>query len=110
MGIHLDSQSQVAALPNDKARKYAQLARKLANQKTVTLGDLREITGKLEHATCIIKGGRVFLRRLHNAKRGVQRAARRIYVTSSMSADVNLWAHFLLSFNMRTLFTMVFNP
>ena len=110
LGIHLDSQSQFAAIPKDKAQCYAQLARKLACQKVITLGDLREITGKLEHATCIIKGGRAFLRRLHSAKRGVQRAARRMPVSASMSADLELWAHFLSSFNTRTLFTMVLHP
>ena len=110
LGILLNSRSQFAALPRDKAQRYAQLAQRLARQKTITLGDLREITGKLEHATCIIRGGRAFLRRLHNAKRGVQRAARRITVSASMSADLELWAQFLLSFNTRTLFTMVLNP
>ena len=110
LGINLDSALQQASIPSEKAQRYAQQAHELAQQKSITLGQLREVTGKLEHATCIIKGGRAFLRRLHDAKQGPQLANRRLKVTDSMRMDLEFWCHFLKVFNSRTLFSLVLNP
>ena len=110
LGIHLDTAQKQASVPVEKAQRYAQQAHELARKKIITLGQLRELTGKLEHATCIIKGGRAFLRRLHDAKQGPQKSSRFLKVTDPMRRDLELWCHFLKNFNARTLFSLVLNP
>ena len=78
--------------------------------KTISLGVLSEITGKLEHVTAIIKGGKALLRRLHSLKKGVQRASRRIQLVDSLKEDLKRWSHFLKTYNARTLFSYVVQP
>ena len=94
LGIQLDTNYQVASIPKEKAAKYAEQIRLLSKQRSVSMGQLREITGKLEHVTAIIKGGKAFLRRLHSAKRGPQLSSRRIFLSSALKEDLELWCHF----------------
>ena len=99
LGIHLNAQTQEASIPLDKAEKYARSIDETLKEKSVSLSHIREISGKLEHVTAIIKGGRAFLRRLHSSKLGEQRASRKIRLSSALKEDMKLWAHFLNTYN-----------
>ena len=94
LGIDLDAEKQLASIPPEKALKYAREISALAGKSSCSLRDLRQVTGKLEHATCIIKGGRAFIRRLHEAKKGPQVPSRRIKISSVLKEDMLLWVHF----------------
>ena len=107
LGIALDSQRQRAAIPKEKARKYVSELRLALSKDVVPLGRLREITGKLEHVTCIIPGARPFIRRLHDAKRGPQNSDRRVILSQGLKEDLKLWAHFLSVFNARPCFSFI---
>ena len=107
LGIDLDVERGVASIPQEKAEKYGELAQALAKQGSVSLRELREITGKLEHVTAIIKPGRPFLRRLHSAKRGPQRPARRIPMQPHLKADLRTWSLFLQRNNAKTFLRFV---
>ena len=107
LGIHLDSERQLASIPPEKALKYMREAESLANRSSCSLRELREISGKLEHATCIIKGGRAFIRRLHEAKQGFQSPSRRIKLLAPLKEDLLFWAHFLRTYNSETLFAFI---
>ena len=94
LGIDLDAEKQLASIPPEKALKYAREISALAGKSSCSLRDLRQVTGKLEHATCIIKGGRAFIRRLHEAKKGPQVPSRRIKISGVLKEDMLLWVHF----------------
>ena len=110
LGIFLDAEAQLASIPYEKTSKYANHIDDILRKKSISLGSLREITGKLEHVTAIIKGGKAFLRRLHSAKCGVQQANRRILLSDPLREDLKLWTHFLKTYNSRTLFSYVLHP
>ena len=63
--------------------------------------------GQLEHVTRIIKGGRAFLRRLHWAKRGGQRASRVIALREEHREDLRCWGFFLRNYNARALLKFI---
>ena len=107
LGITLDSERKEASLPEGKASRYSEEARALAKKDSCSLRDLREITGKLEHVTTIIPGGRAFIRRLHWAKRGPQRPGRTIRLYQGHRADLRTWVAFLRENNARSLFRFI---
>ena len=109
LGIALDSLRQRAAIPREKACKYAGDLQRALAESAIPLGRLRELTGKLEHVTCIIPGARPFIRRLHDAKRGPQNPDRRVPLSQGVKEDLKLWAHFLVNFNVRPLFSFILN-
>ena len=107
LGITLDAVAEEASIPESKVSSYLSLTEALARRQSCSLQELREVTGKLEHVTTIIRGGRAFLRRLHAAKRGPQRPARRIPISVPMKRDLRTWSLFLRENNARALFRFV---
>ena len=70
-GTELDSEQQVARLPQDKLDKCSELISSFLKGKKVTLKELRSLIGLLNFACSVIKPGQAFLCRLIDLTTGV---------------------------------------
>ena len=57
LGVELDSELNKARLPKDKLLAYKDHLQGLINSKFCTQKEFKTIIGKLQFATCIIRGG-----------------------------------------------------
>ena len=105
LGIDLDSANNVASIPREKISKYKEAVRELQKLPVVRVRQLREVIGKLQFVTSIIRGGRCFLRRLHDALIGDQNNYRLVTLSPEMRADLRTWVGFMDLFNGRGFIT-----
>ena len=103
LGIELNTVKNEASVPEEKVISYARDVAALSKKHSCQLRELRSVIGKLSFCTCIIRAGRCFLRRLHDAVRGAQQPSRWIKVSEAMRADLQLWLRFLQGFNGKAL-------
>ena len=64
-----------------------------------TQRELKTLIGKLQFATCVIQGGRCFLRRLHDKLIGPYKPEAKIFLSLSLKKDLEVWEMFLQVFN-----------
>ena len=103
LGIEIDSHLMIARLPKEKLVTYSNNVENLLISASCTLKVVKSVTGQLQFATAVIKGGRPFLRRLYDATIGFKRNDQLINLTSEMKSDLKIWYEFLLSYNGVTL-------
>ena len=108
LGIQLDTDTNLASVPQDKISSYASCIKALAGKESCTLRELKSMIGKLQFASSVVTPGRCFLRRLHDATIGALHPNKVITLNHSMKADLNTWSSFLTSYNGKTL--MSFGP
>ena len=103
LGVELDTQKNEARLPLDKLTAYAGEARVMRSRQSCSQRELKSLIGRLQFATCIIQGGRCFLRRLHDQLFGPYKPNKRVWISSSMKEDLRVWETFLRNYNGRAL-------
>lgn len=103
LGIELDSLNMEARLPQDKLTNYSTNLRQMASADTITLRQLKSLTGQLSFASSVIPSGRAFLRRLHNLTIGKTNPNSLITLSTSSKLDLLTWATFLSNYNGRTI-------
>ena len=99
LGIDLDSITMSLWLPSDKLIMLKQELQGFLFQKQATRRQLQSIAGRLSWAAGVVKGGRVFLRRLFNQIRMLRHNAHRTILTGEVRKDLLWWSHFLETFN-----------
>ena len=109
LGLLIDSQKMIVQLPHDKLARYSEEISKSLGQKTIKLRDLKSIIGKLTFATSVVTGGRCFLRRLHDATKGVLELDKSIPVSNDIKLDLQVWESFMVSYNGKHVITMLGN-
>ena len=71
----------------------------MTRSDSVTLRELKSLIGKLQFATSTIRGGRCFLRRLHDATIGKTSPFHKVVLTAETKQDLALWEDFLKNHN-----------
>ena len=66
--------------------------------------EIQSLAGLLNFACTVVRPGRPFLRRLHDATMQVDNKHHHIKVTKAMKKDLRLWLSFLEEYNGKTLF------
>jgi len=98
-GIELDTENQVARLPDDKLQNCLFMIKDFLYRKKVTLKELQSIGGLLNFACRVVLPGRAFLRRLFDLSRGLQKPHHRVKLKGGCKEDLKVWEEFLHQFN-----------
>jgi len=104
LGIELDTVTRLARLPAEKLSKCRSMIYELLPSSSTTLRDLQSIIGLLQFASTVVRPGRCFLRRLHDATLGKNIPHSKIKCTDQVKADLQMWLMFLNVYNGITLF------
>lgn len=102
LGIELDSVSMTFRLPEEKLLLLKQELQSSLSQNRFTKRQLQSLAGRLSWAASVVKGGRVFLRRIFNTIRLLRHNAHRVRITSEIRKDILWWSNFIGTFNGRS--------
>ena len=109
MGILLASSTMVARLPEDKLRRLCMLVYAWQTKTCCCLRDLQSLIGSLHFACKVIAPGRPFLHRMITLTRGLSNPGSLIRLSKEFHKDLDMWAHFLSSWNGVNLFLPPFS-
>ena len=110
MGILLDSSLMEARLPDDKLTRLRSLVSAWQSKTSCRLHDLQSLIGSLHFACKVVAPGRPFLRRMISLTRGSSNPRSFIRLNKEFHKDLDMWAHFLASWNGVNLFLPPFSP
>ena len=103
LGIELDSLTMSLRLPEDKLTMFRKELHSFLNLRRVTKRQLQSIAGRLSWAAGVVKGGRVFLRRIFDKIGTLRHASHRTLLSFTVQKDLLWWHTFLETFNGRSL-------
>lgn len=101
LGILLNSENFTMTIPPRKLQSIRQQLRDWIHKQYCTLKELQSLIGKLQHLSCCIRGGRIFINRLLNTLRGVNsnHKSHCIEISSEFKQDLKFWFYLMDSFN-----------
>ena len=102
LGIELDSVSMMLRLPQEKLLLLRQELQSSLSRKRFTKRQLQSLAGRLSWAASVVKGGRVFLRRIFNTIRLLKHTTHRVRINTEIRSDLLWWSRFIASFNGRS--------
>ena len=102
-GILVDTEAMSLLLPEDKLATARRKLDAMCRKKKTSLRELQSLIGTLGFACKAIVPGRTFLRRLHDLTAGGSKPHHSIRLNKEARADLNIWRHFLTSFNGRVI-------
>ena len=103
-GITLDSVLFEARLPEDKLAKCRVMLHNFYTRRTVTLKELQSLIGLLNFACTVVAPGRVFLRRLIDLTKGIQKPHHHIRLSKGAKSEILIWLRILEDFNGKSFF------
>ena len=102
LGIELNSISMTLSLPEEKLLLLKQELQSSLSKNRFTKRQLQSLAGRLSWAASVVKGGRVFLRRIFNTIRMLRHNAHRVRISSDVRKDLLWWSSFISTFNGRS--------
>ena len=103
LGIELDSIAMSLRLPEDKLNLLRNELHSFLQQKRASKRQFQSLAGRLSWAAGVVKGGRVFLRRIFNKIRSLHHVSHRALIGMDVRDDLQWWYDFLVTFNGRSL-------
>lgn len=110
MGIVLDSLKMEDRLPEDKLTRLCFLISSWQAQTSCYLCNIQSILGSLHFACKVVAMGCPFLHRMIALTRGLSDPAAFIRLGKEFHEDLNMWTHFLASWNGVNFFLPPFSP
>ena len=102
LGIELDSVSMCLSLPPNKLESFKLELEEFLQRKRASKRQLQAIAGRLSWAAGVVKGGRVFLRRIFDQIGILKHASHKAVISPEMRKDLLWWYNFLETFNGRS--------
>ncbi len=99
LGIHMDTVSMTLSLPGEKLSRLMDMIHEWSTKSSCTKRELLSIIGYLQHACCVIKPGRPFLRRMIDLSKGVRALHHRVRLNAGFRSDLKWWGCFLPMWN-----------
>ena len=100
LGIEIDSNSMELRLPAEKLAKLYKLLSKYMSMEKVTKLDLESLCGLLAHCSHVVRGGKIFCKRLYNLyKTLLHKNKKSIRIPSEARSDIKWWRSFCKVFN-----------
>ena len=99
LGIEIDSVSETLRLPGPKLQRLRSEILRWESRKTCTKRELLSLIGQLQHACCVVKQGRSFLRRMVELSKGVKELHHRVRLNLEFRSDLKWWICFLPIWN-----------
>ena len=102
LGIELDSVSMSLSLPTNKLDTFKQELKEFLQRKRASKRQLQAIAGRLSWAAGVVKGGRVFLRRIFDQISILKHVSHKAVISPEMRKDLLWWYTLLETFNGRS--------
>ena len=102
LGIELNSVSMTLSLPEEKLLLLQQELQSSLRMNRFTKRQLQSLAGRFSWAASVIRGGRVFLRRIFNTIRMLRHNAHRVRISSEARNDLLWWSKFIDTFTGRS--------
>ena len=99
LGIELDSQTLTARLPADKLQRLTSMMAEWQDRKFCTKRELLSLIGVLQHATMVVRSGRVFLRRMIELAKLPKEYHHWVRLNWDFRSDLQWWRVFLPGWN-----------
>ncbi len=99
LGIEIDSVSRTLRLPEEKLCRLQVNIREWQEKRVCTKRDLLSIIGLLQHACCVVRPGRSFLRRMISLSTRAKKLHHKIQLNVGFRSDLCWWATFLTHWN-----------
>lgn len=99
VGVVLNSARMTLSLPGDKLQGLLQDVRAVLKEHTVRAHDLQALVGKMQWASKVVYGGRVFQRSLIDGIAQVQHPGQHVTVDAAMRADLQWWLSYAAAHN-----------
>ena len=96
LGIEIDTLSMSLRLPPPKLERLRREILRWETLKCCSKRELLSIIGQLQHACCVIKQGRSFLRRMIELSKSVRELHHKVRLNAGFRSDLRWWACFLL--------------
>lgn len=104
LGVQIDSVEGYFLLPPEKLFEFHTLVKATLELSRISLKQLQRLAGKLNWAASVVRGGRLYLRRILDLMRPMQHHRHKAKLSSAMRDDLHWWDQFLLVFNGKALF------
>ena len=99
LGIELDTRALILRLPDGKLAELKALLADWMGKKSCLKKDLQSLTGKLQHASKVVRPGRTFMRRMFDLLKGISRKQQFIRLNTAFRSDLVWWYVFLEKWN-----------
>lgn len=99
LGIRINSLDMEVSLPQEKMGKLKNEILFFDNRKRATKKQLQRLAGILGHCSKVVRGGRVFSRRVIDTLKGLPEANVRITLSKEFKLDLLWWKNFAAYFN-----------
>ena len=99
LGVELDTQKMEVRLPREKLWRLKREIRKWQDRRACSKRELLSLVGQLQHACCVVKPGRSFLRRMIDLSTTVREMHYMIRLNEGFRSDLRWWATFLPTWN-----------
>ena len=99
LGIEIDTICMTLSLPQVKLVRLRSMIRQWSEKHSCTKRELLSLIGCLQHACCVVRPGRSFLRRMIDLSSGVQALHHRVRLNAGFRSDLKWWGCFLPMWN-----------
>ena len=100
LGIEIDSISMELRLPEEKLVRLKKLLSKYLTMEKISKFDLESLGGLLSHCAHVVRGGKIFCKRIYTLyKQLLNRNRKSIHIPSEARADIRWWYSFCELFN-----------
>ena len=99
LGITIDTVACTLSLPNDRVTQFHSLLQQFATQKRASQKQLQKLAGKMQWASHVVRGGRIYLQRVLDTLRPLKSSSHKAKLSSEFKADIAWWLNCLPSFN-----------
>ncbi len=99
LGIELDTVAMTLRLPREKVCRLRREIDCWSRRRCCTKRELQSLIGMLQHASCVVRPGRTFLRRLIALLSVAKKPHHRIRLNRGFRSDLAWWATFLPAWN-----------
>ena len=99
LGIEIDTSAMQLRLPHTKLTELRSLLKEWRLKRACRKRELESLTGKLQHASSVVKPGRTFLRRLFELLAGTRKDHHHIPLRGAARSDIAWWDIFIEAWN-----------
>ena len=99
LGVQIDTVHDLLVLPEYKLSDFELLIDSMLSASRITFKSLQALAGKLNWASSVVRGGRVYLRRILDLMKPLKQARHKVRVSQGMKQDLLWWKQFLRTFN-----------
>ena len=100
LGLEIDSVKMELRLPEKKLQKLIALLDTYSDRKRISKHDIECLGGLLSHCAHVVKGGKVFCRRVYNLYKTIVRSGKKfVKLPGDVKGDLVWWRQFCRIFN-----------